>query len=208
MKNTQTPSGLARRSWRERRSYPVAAAAFTPPPSELAQLRAGITTVTAEETRALAARLASLLPRDATLALHGDLGAGKTTFVQGLARGLGIDAPVTSPTFTIFTIHRNAPAPASASAPATTSASAPATTSASAPAPASAAPAPTLIHLDAYRLETDSQMESLMLEDFLLTPYVLAIEWPEKIAAWIPKDAWHFTLRITDTQKHFVRLER
>jgi tRNA threonylcarbamoyladenosine biosynthesis protein TsaE len=43
---------------------------------------------------------------DATVALHGDLGAGKTTWVQGLAQGFGITEPVTSPTFTIYTLHR------------------------------------------------------------------------------------------------------
>jgi len=140
----------------------------------LQQLRAGITTNSADETRDLAARVARLLPRDAAIALHGDLGVGKTTFVQGLARGLGIDASITSPTFTIFTIHRGTPS---------------------------------LIHLDAYRLENERQIESLMLEDFLVTPYVLAIEWPERIASWIPKNAWRFTLGITDEQKHFVRLD-
>ncbi|MBL9200643.1 MAG: tRNA (adenosine(37)-N6)-threonylcarbamoyltransferase complex ATPase subunit type 1 TsaE, partial [Opitutaceae bacterium] len=54
------------------------------------RLRAGITTATADETRALAAEFAAALPPDTTLALHGNLGAGKTTFVQGLARGLGV----------------------------------------------------------------------------------------------------------------------
>lgn len=72
----------------------------------LARLRAGVVTRAAEHTRTLAAGLAALLPANATLALHGDLGAGKTTFVQGLARGLGIREPVTSPTFTVFTLHR------------------------------------------------------------------------------------------------------
>jgi tRNA threonylcarbamoyladenosine biosynthesis protein TsaE len=50
----------------------------------------------------LAARVGSLLlPGDVVL-LSGDLGAGKTTFVQGLAQGMGIDDPVTSPTFTLI----------------------------------------------------------------------------------------------------------
>jgi tRNA threonylcarbamoyladenosine biosynthesis protein TsaE len=70
------------------------------------ELKAGVVTASAEETRRLAARLGAALPPDAILALHGDLGAGKTTFVQGLARAFGIHEPVTSPTFTIFTLHR------------------------------------------------------------------------------------------------------
>src|SRR5471032_946788 len=73
-------------------------------------LRAGLTTASADETRALAAEFAATLPPDTTLALHGDLGVGKTTFVQGLARGFGVTDAVTSPTFTIFTLHRGAPA--------------------------------------------------------------------------------------------------
>lgn len=72
----------------------------------LEKLRTGVTTSSADETRAIAAEFAATLPADTTLALHGDLGAGKTTFVQGLARGLGITEAVTSPTFNIFTLHR------------------------------------------------------------------------------------------------------
>ena len=71
-----------------------------------ARLRAGLGTATAEETRSLAAEWASTLPPDSTVALHGDLGSGKTTWVQGMARGLGISEPVTSPTFTIYNLHR------------------------------------------------------------------------------------------------------
>jgi tRNA threonylcarbamoyladenosine biosynthesis protein TsaE len=74
--------------------------------SIFSELRAGVLTSTAEETRALAARLAAALPPGSVLALHGDLGAGKTTFVQGLALGLGIQESVTSPTFAILSLHR------------------------------------------------------------------------------------------------------
>jgi tRNA threonylcarbamoyladenosine biosynthesis protein TsaE len=60
-------------------------------------------TVTAspEETEALAARLAAKLSPGDVVALSGELGAGKTTFVRGAARALGVTQPVASPTFTI-----------------------------------------------------------------------------------------------------------
>ncbi len=140
----------------------------------LKQLRHGVTTASADETRALAARLAPALPPDRVLALHGDLGVGKTTFVQGLARGFGIGAAITSPTFNIFTIHRGG--------------------------------VRTLVHLDAYRLENDRQIESLMLEDFLETPWCLAVEWPEKIAGWLPSETWRLALSIDPSGRHHVRL--
>jgi tRNA threonylcarbamoyladenosine biosynthesis protein TsaE len=142
--------------------------------SIFAELRAGIATQSAAQTQALATRLAQALPIDATLALHGDLGVGKTTFVQGLAKGFGVPDRVTSPTFAVFTLHRGTDR--------------------------------TLVHLDAYRLENDRQIESLMLDDFLTSPFCLAVEWPEKIAAWLQPDTWHLTLRILDEHRHHVQL--
>ena len=65
-----------------------------------------IETATPEETAAVAAQLApSLLPGDVVL-VGGDLGAGKTTFVRGACRALGVDEPVTSPTFTIGHLYQ------------------------------------------------------------------------------------------------------
>lgn len=141
--------------------------------SIFAELRAGVTTANAAATRALAARLAAALPADATLALHGDLGVGKTTFVQGVARGLGIQEPVTSPTFNIFTLHRGAT---------------------------------NLLHLDAYRLESARQVEDLLLGEFLVPPWCLAVEWPDRIAEWLPPGALHLDLGITRARQHTVRL--
>lgn len=142
--------------------------------STFAKLSAGVRTLTAEETREWAAALAKELEPDRILALHGNLGVGKTTFVQGLARGLGIHDTVTSPTFNIFTLHRGAPW--------------------------------TLVHLDAYRLERAKQIDDLMLEDFLRSPYCLAIEWPERIAEWILPDALHLDLSIVGEGQHHIRL--
>ena len=53
------------------------------------------------ETEAVGAALAKILPAGAVIAYEGDLGAGKTAFTRGLARGLGYAEPVTSPTYTI-----------------------------------------------------------------------------------------------------------
>ena len=138
-----------------------------------AKLRAGVTTASADETRALAAEFAAALPPDATLALHGNLGVGKTTFVQGLAHGLGIPDAVTSPTFNIFTLHRGRT---------------------------------NLLHLDAYRLETARQVDDLLLSDFLESPWCLAVEWPEKISDWLPRDTLHLELGIAANEQHTMRL--
>jgi len=58
-------------------------------------------TNSAEETRELAAKIAAETPNGTVFALDGNLGAGKTVFASGFARGLGITEPVSSPTFTI-----------------------------------------------------------------------------------------------------------
>lgn len=138
------------------------------------RLRAGVATGSADETRALAAEWAALLPPDSTVALHGDMGVGKTTWVQGMAQGLGIAEPVTSPTFTIYVIHRG--------------------------------PARMLAHLDAYRLGSEAEAEDLLLEEFLVSPWCLAVEWPDRLPGWIPAGAFHVELGILADNRHTVRL--
>jgi tRNA threonylcarbamoyladenosine biosynthesis protein TsaE len=140
----------------------------------LRQLRAGVTTASADETRRLANKLAPLIPPDTVLALHGDLGVGKTTFVQGLATGFGITETVTSPTFAVFVLHRGGTR--------------------------------LLGHLDAYRIENAAQTDSLLLEEFLVSPWCLAVEWPEKMADWLPVGTWHLDLGITEDERHTIRL--
>jgi tRNA threonylcarbamoyladenosine biosynthesis protein TsaE len=161
----------------------------------LDELRAGVITSSAEATRSYGERLAVALPPDTTLALHGDLGVGKTTFVQGLARGFGLSTQVTSPTFNILHLYRNAPTVQSlgkvGAAPCV---------------PGHSPQGPTLVHLDAYRLENVRQIEALMLDDFLLTPYCLAVEWPERIADWLSAETWHLTLAIDSPGHHRLTL--
>lgn len=64
-------------------------------------MRETVTTSSAQETEELAARLAPRLERGDVVLVSGELGSGKTTFVRGACRALGVTAPVTSPTFTI-----------------------------------------------------------------------------------------------------------
>jgi tRNA threonylcarbamoyladenosine biosynthesis protein TsaE len=141
----------------------------------LSELQHGICSHSASETETWAAKLATKLPPDSVVALHGDLGAGKTTFVRGLARAWGIDEAVTSPTFNLYTIYRGEERQ--------------------------------LIHLDAYRLESGADLDALMIEDFLQSPWCFAVEWPECIPDALPENTWHLFLTILDDQSHHIRLE-
>ena len=137
-------------------------------------LIAGICSRSAVETEVLAARIGAILPVDTILALHGNLGAGKTTFVRGLARAWGIQESVTSPTFNLYTIYKGERQ---------------------------------LIHLDAYRLDSGIDLNTLMIEDFLKPPWCFAVEWPERILEALPEDTWHFYLSINEDQSHQIRLK-
>lgn len=139
----------------------------------LDQFRAGLRSPSAAQTESLAERFGSVLPPDCVLALHGDLGAGKTTFVRGLARAWTIREAVTSPTFNLYTIYQGTRQ---------------------------------LVHLDAYRLGSGADLDALMIEDFLQSPWCFAIEWPEHIPEALPSDAWHLYLTINEDQSHQIRL--
>lgn len=135
----------------------------------LARLRHGCVTASADETRRLGEALAGELPADCTLALSGPLGTGKTTVVQGLARGWNVSEPVTSPTFNLFHFYRGTRL---------------------------------LLHLDAYRLERPAEMDALMIDDFLASPYCLVVEWPEKTGDWLPAERFTLSLDIEDENRH------
>jgi tRNA threonylcarbamoyladenosine biosynthesis protein TsaE len=129
-------------------------------------------TSAAGETRELAAALAPLaLPGDLVL-LVGGLGAGKTTFAQGFARGLGVTGPVTSPTFTLV---RQYPC-------------------------AGSGPVRQLVHADVYRLDTLAEVADLglpeMVEPGLLHDGAVAlVEWGDAAAPALGGDALSVTLQ-------------
>jgi tRNA threonylcarbamoyladenosine biosynthesis protein TsaE len=128
---------------------------------------------TAALGRALAVRLLAAATRAdpakvVVLLLEGDLGAGKTTLVQGLAEGLGIAEPITSPTFALAQ-HYSGRAHGHPTA---------------------------LVHLDLYRLETPAAAEELLAqeeEEAQALGAVLAVEWPERLAQPVPL-AWRVSL--------------
>jgi tRNA threonylcarbamoyladenosine biosynthesis protein TsaE len=124
-----------------------------------------VRTTSEDETAAFASRLAGRLAPGSVVLLTGDLGAGKTAFVRGLAAGLGLDPDeISSPTFTLVQEYR------------------------------SGTPgAPTLSHVDLYRLES-AEVDDLGLDELAAGGGVVAIEWAEKMASPPPG-----ALRVTIT---------
>jgi tRNA threonylcarbamoyladenosine biosynthesis protein TsaE len=108
-----------------------------------------LTSHSPSETEALGEKFGRAAMHGWVIALTGDLGAGKTQFVKGLARGLGISARVHSPTFTLVAEYGGGRL--------------------------------NLFHLDLYRLETQEQILSAGIEEFLEPDGVAVIEWAEKL---------------------------
>lgn len=106
------------------------------------------------------------------LALHGELGVGKTTFVQMLAKALGITETITSPTFVVMKQYQLETAKNGVEQ---------------------------LVHIDAYRIEAEAEMNPLHFDELLKTPGLLiCIEWAEKIKNLLPKNLLDITINITD----------
>ncbi|MBM5815718.1 MAG: tRNA (adenosine(37)-N6)-threonylcarbamoyltransferase complex ATPase subunit type 1 TsaE [Cyanobacteria bacterium K_Offshore_surface_m2_239] len=130
------------------------------------------------------------------LLLQGDLGAGKTCLVQGLAQGLGILEPITSPTFALAHHYRGettlSPPPRDL-AP-----TRPAASPAADVDPSAVIRVPTaLVHLDLYRLEQPAAAAELFAqeeEEARALGAVLAVEWPERLIVQ-PEPCWRVELR-------------
>lgn len=114
-----------------------------------------ITTHSAEETTAFGRTLIDLLAPPKLVLLRGDLGAGKTTLVKGIAAAFDAAAEedVTSPTFTLVHEYRG--------------------------------PHANLYHIDLYRVDTPRELETLGLDDFIGEKSILLIEWGEKFPRFV-----------------------
>ena len=133
-----------------------------------------------EETWELAKKLAAELKPGDVICLEGDLGAGKTTFTQGLAAALGVPGRVNSPTFCIVQEHRSSPSTLNPQ-PSTLN-----------PQPSTLNPQPALlVHMDLYRLHGEDDVIAIGWEDYLAEGAILVVEWPERAGALIPSDARH-----------------
>jgi tRNA threonylcarbamoyladenosine biosynthesis protein TsaE len=110
------------------------------------------TTHSPEETTALGRKLAAQMLPPKIVLLRGNLGAGKTTLIKGIAAGFDAasEDEVTSPTFTLVHEYRG--------------------------------PTATLYHIDLYRVDTQRELETLGLDDLMGETCILLIEWGEKFA--------------------------
>ena len=126
----------------------------------------------ADATHSRGIALALELPKGSVLLLSGELGAGKTSLVQGLATGLGITEAVTSPTFALAQHYCRPTAPQQ----------------------------PVLVHLDLYRLELPEAADELFSQEEELAAEsgaLLAVEWPQRLS-FTPSQAWQLQLLYCD----------
>ena len=138
-----------------------------------------ITTHSAEETIAFGRALAEMLAPPKLVLLRGELGAGKTTLVKGIAEGFraAAEEDVTSPTFTLVHEYRG--------------------------------PHANLFHVDLYRVDTPRQLETLGLDDLVADNSVFLIEWGEKFPRFTrDRDVEIILERVADSERRIRILGR
>ncbi|RLC74092.1 MAG: tRNA (adenosine(37)-N6)-threonylcarbamoyltransferase complex ATPase subunit type 1 TsaE [Chloroflexi bacterium] len=126
------------------------------------------------QTRRIGARLGALVNRGDVLCLVGELGTGKTCLIQGLGRGLEIEGPITSPTFTLINEYRHA------------------------------RDGLTLYHIDLYRISDVREALDFGLDEYLYGEGVCAIEWAERAEPVLPDERLWIVLRHLDVSKRGI----
>lgn len=125
------------------------------------------------------------------LGLKGDLGAGKTTFAQGFAKGLGIKDKILSPTFVIlkkFKISKKFPA-------------------CNPPRAGSMAGWQNFFHIDCYRIENPKEILDLGFKEIISDPEnIILIEWPEKVKSILPKSAMFLNFKFVNMNTREIKM--
>ena len=137
-----------------------------------------------DATAAWAAALAAQLRqwpggRDATIALHGELGAGKTTLVRHLLRHCGVQGRIKSPTYAVVEPHQGL----------------------------QEGLAWPIWHFDFYRFSDPREWEDAGFRDIFAGPGLKLMEWPDKIAGQLPPPDWVITIEAVDEHERRVRVE-
>lgn len=139
-----------------------------------------ILSTSVEQTLALGKRLGAIAPRGVVITLSGTLGAGKTHFVRGLARGARVADPdlVSSPTYVFLNIYSGSDIDPESK---------------------------TVYHLDAYRATSGEDFAAVGFEELLQDDAVTVVEWPERIRELLPPDRIAIAIETEgETERRFV----
>lgn len=133
-----------------------------------------------KQTFALGQKIAKSLKGNAVIGLIGDLGAGKTVFTKGIAKGLGIKKNITSPTFVImrpYPLKKNKAIK-------------------------------NFVHIDAYRLKSGQDLISIGATEYFDQPNtVTVIEWADKVKRILPKKTRYISFKILSNNKRQIILK-
>lgn len=137
------------------------------------------------QTRTLGLHLGELLQGGELILLEGQLGTGKTTFTQGLARGLAITENVNSPTFTLLKEYAGQPRSTGSQALARSG--------------------PALYHFDLYRLEDPGEIFDLGFDDYFSGTGVCMVEWADRADLFWPADHLRICLKtLNETERSLL----
>jgi len=130
-----------------------------------------------EETISIGKRIANFLTAGSVVALTGCLGSGKTCLTKGIALGLGITENITSPTYTIINEYQREES------------------------------SPTLLHIDAYRLNCDKDFEDIGGDETINSGGISIIEWSERIPKSIPENSIKISMEITSPLSRAIKIK-
>lgn len=134
----------------------------------------------AASTQQIGQNLATRLNGGDSVLLYGDLGSGKTTLAQGIAKGLGVQGHVNSPTFLIM---RSYPIPEGVNAE-------------------------ILYHIDAYRLHDEHDAEGLGLSEIFSDKNAITLcEWPERLSSLLPESSLYIYCSYIDEEKRQIVIQ-